>query len=206
MLKLALLPVLLAVSCLVAGAYGAAHNQISFTVSPDYFYAFKFHQFRIPQEQQGRLGAAIVGWHASWWMGAVIGIPVLLGGLFLPDAESYFRHCLVAIGVVVLTTLLVGLGALALASATITDPNALPYLFPEGVVDRVAFARAGTMHNFSYLGGGLGIITAAIYLAIARAWLTKSVDDWKSPLESFRVEESLAEQQDSVASDGGNAS
>ena len=59
-----------------AGGYGAVHNHISYTVSPDYFHAFKFHQFGIPPELRGRVGASIVGWHASWWMGLFVGIPV----------------------------------------------------------------------------------------------------------------------------------
>ena len=47
--------VLLAAGCLNAGVYGALHNQISFTVSPDYFFAFKFRQFGIPEEFRDRL-------------------------------------------------------------------------------------------------------------------------------------------------------
>jgi hypothetical protein len=161
MAKLALFPMLLIASCLTAGLYGALHNQISYSVSPDYFHAFKFHQFDIPPALRNRLGAAIVGWHASWWMGILIGIPVLLVGLILPDWKSYLRHCLIAIAVVAGTTLAVGLAALVYASFTITAAT------PDGVAG-AAFERAGTMHNFSYLGGFLGIVTGSVYLCIAR--------------------------------------
>ena len=61
MAKLALFPVLLAAACIVAGVYGALHNQISYSVSPEYFFAFKFHQFGIPEHLQNRIGASIVG-------------------------------------------------------------------------------------------------------------------------------------------------
>ena len=44
--RLRCLPVLLVFGCVIAGVYGALHDQISFTVSPDYFFAFKFHQFQ----------------------------------------------------------------------------------------------------------------------------------------------------------------
>jgi len=40
--------------------------------------------------------------------------------------------------------------------------------YPEEVQNRVAFARAGTMHNFSYLGGFLGIVTGSAYLLAER--------------------------------------
>jgi hypothetical protein len=171
MAKCILFPLLLAAACLVAGAYGALHNQISYTVSPDYFHAFKFDQFRIPENLQGRVGASIVGWHASWWMGLLIGVPVLLIGLIMPDGRTYLTRCLVAFGVVAATALIVGLGALVWASFTISESSLPGYWYP-GVADKVAFARAATMHNFSYLGGFIGIITGSLYLIVERIRLS----------------------------------
>jgi hypothetical protein len=168
MAKLALVPLLLALGCLVAGLYGALHDQVSFTASPDYFFAFKFHQFEIPAHLQNRLGAGIVGFLATWWMGAIIGVPILAMGLLFSDARAYARHCLAAFAVVAATALAVGFGALAIAWFTLTADNLPAFWFPDGVEDRVAFARVGVMHNFSYLGGFLGIVTGLVYLALAR--------------------------------------
>ena len=92
MAKLALLPLLLVVGCLTAGLFGALHDQVSYSVSPDYFHAFKFHQFQIPPHLHNRVGAAIVGWRASWWMGPIIGVPLLTAGLLLPDWRAYLKH------------------------------------------------------------------------------------------------------------------
>ncbi len=153
--KAVLFPVLLVAACLVAGLYGAAHDQISYTVSPDYFHAFKFQQFLVPESLHNRLGAAFVGWLASWWMGFLIGVPVLLVGLMLPDARTYLVQSLVAFAVVAGTALAVGLGALLWAACTLSD----------------SFAMAGTMHDFSYLGGSLGILTASAYLVWTRVRL-----------------------------------
>ncbi|MBO0699181.1 MAG: hypothetical protein J2P46_12365 [Zavarzinella sp.] len=173
MAKLALFPVLLAAGCVIAGLYGAVHDQVSYTVSPDYFHAFKFHQFGIPAEQHDRVGAAVVGWRASWWMGLVIGPPVLLVGLVLPDARAYLTRSLAAFAVVAATALAAGLGALAYASATVTAADAPGYWVPDGVADPVAFVRVGIMHSFSYLGGLFGIVTACIYLLLARVRLAR---------------------------------
>ncbi len=140
--KIILFPLLLLAGCLVAGLYGALHNQISYTVSPDYFHALKFHQFGIPSSLQGRMGAALVGFLASWWMGLFIGVPVLIVGLILPGWKAYGSRCLVAFAVVAGTALVVGLAALIHARLTITEAT-LPWdSYPDGVVDRVAFARA----------------------------------------------------------------
>ncbi len=105
MTKLALFPVLLAAGCVIAGLYGAVHDQISYTVSPDYFHAFKFLQFNVPVHLHNRVGAALVGWHATWWMGVFIGVPVLLIGLILPGWRMYLSHCLMAFVVVISTAL-----------------------------------------------------------------------------------------------------
>ncbi len=66
MSKAALFPVLLVAGCLICGLYGMLHNQISYTVAPEYFHAFKFDQFAIPNGLRNRIGASIVGWQASW--------------------------------------------------------------------------------------------------------------------------------------------
>ena len=168
MIKTLLFPILLVAACLVAGLYGALHNQISYTVSPDYFHAFKFDQFRIPSELHNRLGASLVGWYVSWWMGFLIGVPVLIVGLILPGWKLYLSRCLLAFAVVVVTALLVGLGALAYASFTFGETPPDWFWYPSAAIDRMAFARAGFMHDFSYLGGFLGILTASLYLIVER--------------------------------------
>ena len=168
MARLMLFPVLLVAACLSAGLYGALHNQISYTVSPDYFHAFKFHQFDIPQHLHGRLGASLVGWYASWWMGVFLGVPVLIVGLIFPDCRSYLGHSVIAFAVVAGTTLLAGVGALLWANLSINEASLPGAWYPEQVADQVAFARAGIMHDFSYLGGFLGILTGSVYLIVAR--------------------------------------
>lgn len=172
--KLLLFPVLMALACLVAGVYGAVHNQISYTVSPEYFHGFKFDQFGIPPSLHNRAGAAVVGFLASWWMGILIGIPVLSVGLILPGGKTYFTGSLVATGIVAITALVVGLVALAGAYAVVGEGTLSRFHFPAAVHDRVAFARAGVMHTFSYLGGFLGILTASVYLIVVRVRLTRT--------------------------------
>jgi hypothetical protein len=101
-------------------------------------------------------------------MGLFIGVPVLLVGLILLGWRVYLSRCLIAFAVVAGTTLLVGLGGLVYGCLTITASSLPDYWYPYQVVDRVAFARAGTMHNFSYQGGFFGIITGSLYLIVER--------------------------------------
>jgi hypothetical protein len=171
MAKLAFIPPLVIAACVFAGLYGALHNQLSYTVSPDYFHAFEFPQFRVAEP--GRLGTSLVGWRASWWMGILISTPLVLVGLVIPGWRAYCAHVMRSFVVVAGTALLTGLGALLYASLAISDSDIPAFSYPAGVVDKVAFARAGIMHNFSYLGGGLGVLTGSAYLAVARARLSR---------------------------------
>jgi hypothetical protein len=165
--KLGALLLLWPLALIIAGAYGALHDQISCTVSPEYFSRFKYLQFGLPPEMPLRLAAAIVGFLASWWMGIPIGAVLGVTGLLYPDARTMFRETLRAYGIVVATTLAVGLGGLLLGCLTVDRAMAMhpPFWIPEDVQDRVAFLRAGYMHNASYLGGALGLVIALIVQA-----------------------------------------
>lgn len=163
MIKLALGPVLLAIACICAGCYGALHNQISYTVAPEYFTQFKFHQFQIDQGTPHRIGAAIVGWHAAWWMGIVIGVVLIPMGLVIRGTANYFWVMIRVFGIVAVTTLVIGLVALGVAFAVV-DADTVGQITRYGneIQDDAAFARAGAMHDFSYLGGLVGIVTGGV--------------------------------------------
>jgi len=174
MIKVALIPVLLVLACLFAGGYGMLHNQISYTVAPEYFTKFKFHQFGISAGMPERHGAAIVGWNAAWGMGIVIGIILIPAGLVIRGNAAYFWGMIRVFGVVTLTTLFFGLVALACAYA-IVDPATIGEITRYGneMIDDAAFVRAGTMHNFSYLGGLLGILTGGFSIFRYRSRLRR---------------------------------
>ncbi len=150
-------------ACLMAAAFGALHNQVSYTVGLEYFHAFKFIQFAIEDGLQNRLGAAIVGVYASWWMGIIIGLPVGIIVLFAPRASlstSYFiRSCLRVILITAATAMI----ALMVGFETI-HADALPiWMSQHESVNPVGFARAGLMHNYSYFGAVIGLAYASIW-------------------------------------------
>lgn len=159
MLRFTYVLLLFIVACLLAGAYGAVHNQISYTVSPEYFTRFKFAQFRIDPALSDRQGAALVGWQASWWMGIVVGVFVIPFGLLIRDTYAYLCAVLRVFGLVLLTTMSFGFIALAISYVTIS-PADVGELSIGGnhISEPAAFMRAGMMHNFSYVGGLVGVV------------------------------------------------
>jgi hypothetical protein len=169
MMKILLSPLLLLLGCLIAGIYGALHNQISYTVSPDYFHEFKYLQFRLDPYLPGRLGASIVGWMASWWMGGIIGFVLIPVGCVLPEPRTFFFGVLKAFGVAAITALVIGLGALIVACVTLDSASVGEIVrYRNKISNPLEFARAGTMHNFSYLGGLVGIITGVVSIFVER--------------------------------------
>lgn len=162
---------LLALAALAAGLFGALHNQVSYTVGPSYFTDLKFAQFRIPEMLHGRVGAALVGWRASWWMGLVIGVPAFGLGMLLLPAEALWRAGARAVLRVVLFAALGA--ALGLISAPFLREQ-MHLVLPRGVSDPEGFFRAGMMHNGAYLGGLAGLIAALWTIIRARVMMRVS--------------------------------
>ena len=113
MKKLLVYLLIVTLAMLLAGLYGMAHNQISYTVSPEYFTKFKFWQFgftdpRLPE----RVRASLVGFLASWWMGLPVGLLVGGVGFIHPGHRRMLRVSLWSLLVTIGFTLLFGLGGL----------------------------------------------------------------------------------------------
>jgi len=157
---------LVAFSVLLAGFYGIIHNQISYTVSPDYFTKFKFRQFGfVDLPLPERVRASMVGFLASWWMGILIGLLVGAAGFFHRDYRRMFKVSVWSFGVVVAFTLLFGLCGLFYGYLQTTTINVAEYrgwFIPDDVVNLRRFLCAGYMHNSSYLGGVLATVAAWI--------------------------------------------
>ena len=148
---------LLFLACLLAGVYGALHDQVTYQIAPEYFTRLKFQQFGVSSDWHPRVGAAIVGFLASWWAGCLFGIAVFSSGMLIRDDWVFFRSSLIAICLVLGSTILAGLIAY-LGSFAITQPSEwqLRLLQKLQVEDTKSFLRVGMIHNASYLGGLLG--------------------------------------------------
>lgn len=83
-------------SILVAGIYGIIHDQITYSISNDYFTLFKFQQFGISKSPLNiRAKVAIIGFLATWWVGLFLGIVYALLSLFRNSKKfkNYIESC-----------------------------------------------------------------------------------------------------------------
>ncbi len=165
MRKLALVLLLFLIASFLSGCYGAVHHQVLERLSPEYFTSFKFQQFRLNNRIPDILRVSIVGWNEAYWMGLVIGFFLIPYGLFIRGNSNYFWSMMRAFGVVAMTALIVGLFALAISFVVIDIEVAGEISrYRNEIKNDVAFARALTLHNSSFLGGLVGILTGAIAL------------------------------------------
>jgi len=167
MKKLLIYILLVVLGMVVAGSYGIIHNQISYTVSPEYFTKFKFRQFGfVDMQLPERVRASMIGFLASWWMGIPIGLLVGAAGFMHRGPRRMFKVSLWSYGVVAVFTLLFGLCGLFYGYLQTTTINVSEYggwFIPKDVVSLRRFLCAGYMHNSSYLGGVFAILAAWVF-------------------------------------------
>jgi hypothetical protein len=149
---------------ILAGLYGALHDQISYTISPEYFTKFKFGQFGLEVNWFGgeRQTAAIAGITATWWTGIFIGIGHGLTGLLHKDYKQMSRVIFKASMITIGVAMVIGLLGLVYGKLFLSAEN-LNWEFPEDLIDKPNFILVGSMHTFSYFGGLLGLIGGIIY-------------------------------------------
>lgn len=151
-----------ALGAMVGGLYGVIHDQITFSISPEYFTRLKFHQFRyadfgFPERvlagEVGFIAVGAVGFFAGWFL-ARVAVPAW------PFAVA-LRRCGLGFGVIL------AFAGLALAIGDLMGRFHSPdYAYWTalceglGVDDIPAFARVGIIHNAGYLGGVAGLIAA----------------------------------------------
>jgi hypothetical protein len=149
----------------IAGCYGVLHDQITYSLAPEYFTKLKFIQFRWADPGlPSRIFVAEIGFLASWWVGLFAGW--FIGRLTVRLYDTRDRVCgnLRAFTIIFCFALAGSFGGYLFG--LLHQPNYADwsYFAERGVLDLAAFVRVAYIHNGSYLGGLLGLIAALFYL------------------------------------------
>ena len=153
-----------ALGAIIAGCYGILHDQITFTIGPEYFHNFKFQQFAHADLGLGdRVFAGCVGFLATWWVGLIVGWILARRCLSSQPRNLARKQICLGFAVVFLTGLL--FGVMGYAYGTWRGPNAdysdwQSVLSSYHVTDPYSFMRVAYIHNASYLGGAVGLIVS----------------------------------------------
>jgi hypothetical protein len=162
---------------LIAGIYGIIHDQITYSISSEYYTNNKFIQFGISEtlRETERLAVCFVGFLATWW----VGIPVALfsGGIGIKklDIQQFRKLKISSIIITLIITFLFGVIGYFYGLVKFSSISDMPlniggkqdnselFLVMIKVKDWSSFLIVGTIHNFSYLGGLVGLIVSIIY-------------------------------------------
>jgi hypothetical protein len=161
-----------AVGALIAGSYGILHDQVTYTLSEEYFTKFKAEQFHWADfGWPRRVYVAEIGFLATWWVGFIAGW--FLSRLTVPylARADAVRRCHVGFAVVFAAALLGGLVGAGLGWRRMHDVdlgswNEFSTLY--GVKDLPRFVWVGFIHNCSYAGGLTGLIVALAFVRLKR--------------------------------------
>jgi hypothetical protein len=156
-----------AIGAAVAAAYGVVHDQISFTISPEYFTKMKFEQFAWADPRAAgapdRVFVAEIGALATWWVGAIAGWCLARVG-FRDPAAAEKRDIARALGVMLGVTGACGLVG-ALVGWVVSRGDLVGWSrWREGLGlrDVPSFVIVAWLHAASYVGGGLGAVVAVV--------------------------------------------
>jgi hypothetical protein len=159
-----------ALGAFLAGLYGILHDQVTYSISPEYFTRLKFSQFHYANfGLPPRAFVAEIGFLATWWVGffAAWFIARITVPAFAPALRTrYIMQGILIIFVSALTSSAAGyvIGMLHGPDYSAWDAVASTL----GVVDLPAFVRVAYVHNGGYLGGLLGLVAAIIYIQAAK--------------------------------------
>ncbi len=150
---------------LLAGIYGILHDQVTYTIAPEYYTKFKFIQFRLNPEQFSniRSAVAVVGFLATYWTGIIIGIVLGLTGFIFKDHKKMRTSVRKAFLVTFCVAIVTGFVGYLYGTFILADIG-VNWWLPSNLVDKRSFIVVGSIHNFSYLGGLLGMIAGIVYL------------------------------------------
>jgi hypothetical protein len=174
---------IIVIAPIIGGLYGVLHDQLTYTISPEYYTKFKFYQFGLMDWgneaifPNPRIEVSAVGFLATWWMGLPIGLILGLVGLVHKDSKQMFRVTMKAIIVTVIVAFTTGLIGLAYGKLYLADIG-VNWWLPDKLIDTKNFIAVGSMHNSSYLGGLIGLIAGSIYsVRRKRKYETVNTDD-----------------------------
>ncbi|MGI4870242.1 MAG: hypothetical protein ACRYFX_03575 [Janthinobacterium lividum] len=150
---------------LLAGVYGVVHDQITYSISPEYFTRFKYEQFGFEPAWFGghRPTVALIGLLATWWVGLFIGVIFGLLGLLLVARPVLVSTLFGAVRRAFGTTLVAGVigyfyGRFVLAKTGVS------WWLPDNLQQPADFITVGAIHNFGYGGALVGLLAGVVYI------------------------------------------
>jgi hypothetical protein len=154
---------------ILAAIYGALNNQISYSISPEFFTKSMFPIFGFVEygQETPRLTAAIIGAWSTWWLGLIIGVVYGIVGLFKSNPERMLAYVKNAIFITFI--IIIASGILGYVFGKIYSMNTLNIFGFSGTQEQFKnFKVAEYIHTFEYFGSIVAVIACIFYSFIQK--------------------------------------
>ena len=139
---------------------------MTYSISPEYFTRLKFAQFHYADFGLPARGyVAEIGFLATWWVGLVAGWFIARVSVPARSGPEAFRCC--ACGFLIVMAFGFGAAIIGYVLGLLhgSDYSAWESVASTlGILDLPRFVRVAYIHNASYLGGLVGLVTAIVFL------------------------------------------
>lgn len=159
---------------LIAGTYGVIHDQITYTISSEYFTNLKFKQFHYANFGLGnRIFVATIGFLATWWVGFFAGW--LFARLYsakqdlINARKSVIKAFTIVFASGFVSAFIVGIGGYLLINQNNIDQSWAYTLKTYSIKNAPYFMRVVYIHYASYAGGLMGIILSFVFIKPPRS-------------------------------------
>ncbi|MES2475586.1 MAG: hypothetical protein V4640_07380 [Verrucomicrobiota bacterium] len=159
---------------LIAGGFGALHDQVTYTISQEYFTRMKFAQFAawdfgFPR----RVFVSEIGFLASWWVGVIAGWS--LARLAMPRFREPGKRVMRAMAIIVGCAVVLGtIGGFAGGTLYGQREGWKEALDAMGVTDHRHFEQVAGIHLGSYVGAFLGWIAMMLRFVFGKREIAKA--------------------------------
>ncbi len=153
---------------LIAGGFGVLHDEVTYTISPEYFTRMKFQQFAAwDLGWPRRVFVAEIGFLASWWVGLIAGwfLARLALPKFFEPGKSVMRAMAIIVGCALVLATIAGFAGPTLYGQRDGWKEALVEM---GVTDDRRFQQVAGIHLGSYVGAFVGWLAMMVRFVWAK--------------------------------------
>lgn len=158
------------ISPAIAAIFGVLHNQLTYTISSEFFTKFMFEQFGFVEygHNTPRLTASIIGAWSTWWFGLIFGFIFAAIACNQSTTPSMIRNIKKSVIITLVTTLNIGLIGLLYGFSGLSSSYST-CCFPLQINQISSFIAVSEMHTFGYIGAVIGIVIAVLYQLRSKA-------------------------------------
>lgn len=141
---------LVVLAAIIAGLYGALYDQITYSISNEFF-TKRFEQEGIDGNIAARWEVARIGFLKTWSVGCWLGLFLALAGLLHEDNRKMFYVTLQSFFIALAAGFIFGMIGFFFASPEVDVVS------ETDLANKIAFNKVLTMNNYSYIGGIIGM-------------------------------------------------